>query len=163
MDEFRLGAEKSENCLLPSLKVGNGKLWSRTVHFCGKNRTCRFGIGLWAENVGICAKYYVSGLLNNVHRQKKSLINTMYRSFTWRSNDFKTWPGKTFSPVWSLIKVFTLKNSVVKSLQKIWSENSQKRRPRGSSIKHGEIWPAKFGQMYLPLIFQVYLLHLSEL
>ena len=49
------------------------------------------------------------------------------------------------------------------STQKIWSENTQKQRPRGSSIKHGEIWPAKFGQMCLPQIFQVYLLHLSEL
>ena len=61
-----------------------------------------------------------------------------------------------FAPVWSLSKVLTLRNLVLKSLQKIWSENSQKRRPRGSSIKHGEIWPAKFGQMCLPQIFQVY-------
>ena len=51
----------------------------------------------------------------------------------------------------------------MKSLQKIWSENTQKRRPLGSSIKHGEIWPAKFGQMCRPQIFQVYLLHLPEL
>ena len=51
----------------------------------------------------------------------------------------------------------------MKSLQKIWSENTRKRRPRGSSIKHGEIWPAKFGQMCLPQIFQVYLLQLSQL
>ena len=56
-----------------------------------------------------------------------------------------------------------LKNSVLKLLKKIWSENAQKRRPRGSSIKHGEIWPAKFGQMCLPQIFQEYLLRLSEL
>ena len=68
-----------------------------------------------------------------------------------------------FAPVWSLSKVFILRNLVVKSLQKIWSENIQKRRPRGSSIKHGENWPAKFGQMCLPQIFQVYPLHLSEL
>ena len=51
----------------------------------------------------------------------------------------------------------------MKSLQKIWSENTQKRRPRGSSIKYGEIWPAKFGQMCLPQPFQVHLLHLSQL
>ena len=49
----------------------------------------------------------------------------------------------------------------MKSFQKILSENTQKRRPRGSSIKHGEIWPAKFGQMCLPQIFQVYLLQLA--
>ena len=54
-------------------------------------------------------------------------------------------------------------NLVVKSSQKIWSENTQKRRPRGSSNKHGEICSVKFGQMCLPLTFQVYLLHLSEL
>ena len=45
----------------------------------------------------------------------------------------------------------------------IWSENTQKRRPRGSSIKHYEICPAKFGQMRLPQIFQTYLLNWSEL
>ena len=70
---------------------------------------------------------------------------------------------ETSAPVWSLSKVFMSKNLVIKSLQKIWSENGQKRRPRGSSIKHGEIWPAKFGQMCLPQIFQVHLLHLSGL
>ena len=42
----------------------------------------------------------------------------------------------------------------MKSLQKIWSEKTQKRRPRGSSIKYGEIWPAKFGQMRLPQPFK---------
>ena len=51
----------------------------------------------------------------------------------------------------------------MKSLQKIWSENTRKRRPRGSSIKYGEICPAKFGQMCLPQIFQVYFLHLFQL
>ena len=68
----------------------------------------------------------------------------------------------TSAPVWSLSKLFISKNLSKKSLQKIWSENIQKRRPRGPLIKHGEIWPAKFGQVYLPQIFQVYLLHLSE-
>ena len=70
---------------------------------------------------------------------------------------------ETFAPIWSLSKVFVSTNFVIKSFQNIWSENSQKRRPRGSSIKRGEIRPAKFGQMCLPQIFQVYLLHLSEL
>ena len=69
---------------------------------------------------------------------------------------------ETFAPVWSLSKLFIPKNLIIKSLKKIWSGNIQKRRPRGSSIKHDEIWPAKFGQMCLPQIFQVYLLHLSE-
>ena len=50
----------------------------------------------------------------------------------------------------------------MKSKQKIWSENTEKRRPSGSSIEHGEICPAKFGQMRLPQILQVYFLHLSE-
>ena len=68
-----------------------------------------------------------------------------------------------FEPVRSLNKAFILRKIVIKSLRKIWSKNSQKRRPRGSSIKHGQIWPAKFGQMCLRQIFQVYLLHLSEL
>ena len=45
----------------------------------------------------------------------------------------------------------------------MWSKNTQNRRPRGSSIKHGEIWPVKFGHMCRPQTFQVYLLHLSEL
>ena len=67
------------------------------------------------------------------------------------------------APIWSLNKVFILKNLVMKSFQKIWSKSTRKRRPRGSSIKHGEIWPAKLGQMRLPQIFQVHLLHLSEL
>ena len=59
---------------------------------------------------------------------------------------------------------FYVKNFSFKIIaKKIWFENSQKRRPRGSSIKHGEICPAKFGQLRLPQIFQVYLLHLSEL
>ena len=70
---------------------------------------------------------------------------------------------ETLKPVWSLNKVFLLKNLVIKSLKKIRCENIQKRRPRGSLIKHGEIWPAKFGQLCLPQIFQVYLLHLSQL
>ena len=70
---------------------------------------------------------------------------------------------ETFAPVWSLRKLFSWKNFVLKSSQKIRSENTQKRRPRGSSIKHGEIWPAKFGQMCLPQIFQVYLLNSSQL
>ena len=68
-----------------------------------------------------------------------------------------------FASVWSLRKVFVLKNLVKKSLRKIWSENTQKRRPRGSLIKHGDIRPAKFGQMCPPLTLQVYLLRLSEL
>ena len=42
---------------------------------------------------------------------------------------------ETCAPVWSLNKVFTWRNSVLKPLQKIWSENVQKRRPHGSSIK----------------------------
>ena len=54
---------------------------------------------------------------------------------------------ETSAPVWSPNEVFRSKNLVMKSLQKIWSENIQKRRPRGSSIKHGGIWPAKFGQI----------------
>ena len=70
---------------------------------------------------------------------------------------------KTFAHLWSPSKFFTLKNLVKKSLEKIWSENAQKRRPRGSSIKRGENCPAKFGQLCLPQIFQVHLLHLSEL
>ena len=56
-----------------------------------------------------------------------------------------------------------LKNLIIKSLQKIWSENIRKRRPRAFSIEHGENFPAEFGQMCLLQIFQVYLLHLSEL
>ena len=51
----------------------------------------------------------------------------------------------------------------MKSFQKIRFKNIQNRRPRGSSIEHGEICPAKFGQMCLPQIFQVYLPHLSQL
>ena len=70
---------------------------------------------------------------------------------------------ETFAPVWSQSKVFISKTLVLKSSQKIWSENTQKRRPCGSLIKDGENWPAKFGQMCLPQIFQVYLLNLSEL
>ena len=70
---------------------------------------------------------------------------------------------ETFAPVWSLSELFTLTNLVMKWLKKIWSENTQKRRPRGSSIEHGENWPAKFGQMCLPQIFQVYRLNLSQL
>ena len=70
---------------------------------------------------------------------------------------------EAFAPVWSQSEVFISKNLLIKSLQKIWSESTQKRRPRGSSIEHGEIWPAKFGQVCSPQIFQVYLLHLSEL
>ena len=70
---------------------------------------------------------------------------------------------ETFAPIWCLSKLSISTNSVIKSFQKIWSENTQKRRPRGSSIKHDEIWPAKFGQMCLAQIFEVYLLHLSEL
>ena len=61
---------------------------------------------------------------------------------------------ETNTPIWSPNKLFISKNLVKKSFQKIWFENSQKRRPRGSSIKHGEIWPAKFGQMCLPQILQ---------
>ena len=65
--------------------------------------------------------------------------------------------------VWPSSKIFMSKNLIMKWLQKIWSENAQKRRPRGSSIEHGEIWPAKLGQKRLPQIFQVHLLHLSGL
>ena len=61
----------------------------------------------------------------------------LYRSFTWHSNDFETWPRKTFAPVWSLSKLFMLKNLVIKSLQKIRFENIKNRRPHGSSINHG--------------------------
>ena len=43
----------------------------------------------------------------------------------------------TFAPVWSLSEVFLLKNLIVKSLQKIGSENIQYRRSHWSSIKHG--------------------------
>ena len=48
-----------------------------------------------------------------------------------------------FAPVWSLSQSFILRNSVVKSLQKIWPENAQKRRPRESSIEHGEKLPSQ--------------------
>ena len=100
------------------------------------------------------------------HRRTENGINfyetRAQRNITDRLVTFErlwNWARETFALVWSLIEAFIWRNSVLKSLQKIWSENSQKRRPRGSSINHGEIWPAKFGQMCLPQIFQIYLLH----
>ena len=50
---------------------------------------------------------------------------------------------ETFAPVWSLIKPFMWKNLIIKPLQKIWSENTRKRRPRGSSVKSGPPSSAK--------------------
>ena len=44
---------------------------------------------------------------------------------------------ETFVPVWSLSKLFILRNLVIKSLQRIRFENIQNRRPHGSSIEHG--------------------------
>ena len=97
---------------------------------------------------------------------KCQVINQQSKSTTGRLLNIRRLPilaRKTLAPLWSLSKLFVLTDLVVKSLQKIRSENTQKRRPRGSSVKHGKIWPAKFGQMCLPQILQVYLLHLSEL
>ena len=86
-------------------------------------------------------------------------IQVVYLAFErlWKS------AREAFAPLWSLSKLSILKNLLMKSSQKIWPENSQKRRPCGSLIEHGGIWPAKFGQMCRPQIFQVCLLHLSEL
>ena len=47
---------------------------------------------------------------------------------------------ETFAPVWSLSKLFMLRNLVIKSSQKIRLENIQNRRPRGSLIKYGGFW-----------------------
>ena len=47
---------------------------------------------------------------------------------------------QTFAPAWSLSKVFILRNLVIRSLRKIWSENTQKRRPHRSSIERGPFW-----------------------
>ena len=47
---------------------------------------------------------------------------------------------ETFAPVWSLSKLFTLTDLVIKSLRKIRLENIQNRRPHGSLIKHGGFW-----------------------
>ena len=47
---------------------------------------------------------------------------------------------ETFALVWSPSKVFILKNSVKKSLQKIRLQNIQNRRPHGSSTKHDDFW-----------------------
>ena len=46
----------------------------------------------------------------------------------------------TFAPIWSLSKLFILKNLVIKSLQKIPFQNIQNRRPHESLIKHGGFW-----------------------
>ena len=82
-----------------------------------------------------------------------------YRSFTLTFEQLWNFARETVAPLWSLGEFFILANLVMKLLQKIWSKNILKRRPRGSSIENGEFWPAKFGQMCLPQIFQVCLLH----
>ena len=103
----------------------------------------------------------VEGQVSKLKSQKWRLF--LLQGVHWTLERLWNLARETFAPVWSLSKVFMLRNLVTKSLQKIWFENNQKRRPRGSSIKHGETWPAKFDQMCLPQIFQVYHLHLSQL
>ena len=82
---------------------------------------------------------------------KKSLIH------------IETWPKKRLSPYGLSVKFLYQEICLWNHYKRSDLENTQKRRPRGSSIKHGQNWPAKFDQMCLPQIFQVYLLQLSEL
>ena len=130
--------------------------------------TATFYAGSALVGLGVGTMWAVQGHFVAVNSHGKTVERWDQRTkYTGRllniGMTLKVCQGETLGPVWFSSKFFTLKNSVLKSLQKVWSENTRERRPRGSSIKRGEIWPAKFGQMCLPQIFQVHLLQLFEL
>ena len=114
---------------------------------------------------GTACNEYASAMhpAHSAHTDFVCFRTVKYRSLTWHSNDFATWPGKRFRPYGLWVNFLHQKIQLWNHYKRIWSESTQKRRPRGSSIKQGEICPAKFGQMCLPQIFQVCLLNLSQL